>query len=31
MSELTIVTGGIRRIGKTTALELKNKGLTGSC
>ncbi|AFC74255.1 acetoacetyl-CoA reductase family protein [Rickettsia parkeri str. Tate's Hell] len=28
MSELTIVTGGTRRIGKATALELKNKGLT---
>ncbi|AFB25677.1 acetoacetyl-CoA reductase [Rickettsia philipii str. 364D] len=28
MSELTIVTGGTREIGKATALELKNKGLT---
>ncbi|ABY71999.1 acetoacetyl-CoA reductase [Rickettsia rickettsii str. Arizona] len=28
MSELTIVTGGTRGIGKATALELKNKGLT---
>ncbi len=28
MSELAIVTGGTRGIGKATALELKNKGLT---